>query len=120
MLKYHITAVLVRRSRLSWNAAAIPGIRAASFAAPSSTYTMASSSADTPPSGETLKQQKPAQQGPVTYFPLGYKDAAYQWVSFMFYQPNSRARCRYFSFLVSDQFCLCPLVDQRRAPGSRA
>ncbi|KAK2590036.1 hypothetical protein QQS21_012289 [Conoideocrella luteorostrata] len=35
-----------------------------------------SSSPDVP---EHLRQQKPSRQGPTTYFPLGYKDAAYQW-----------------------------------------
>ncbi|QPG94917.1 hypothetical protein C2857_007301 [Epichloe festucae Fl1] len=35
-----------------------------------------SSNADTP---DQVKQQKPRRQGPTTYFPLGYKDAAYQW-----------------------------------------
>jgi hypothetical protein len=31
---------------------------------------------------EQIKQQQPPSRGPATYFPLGYKEAAYQWVSY--------------------------------------
>ncbi|KAG5925775.1 hypothetical protein E4U42_003947 [Claviceps africana] len=47
-----------------------------SSASPQSGLDM-SSNADAPTQPKT--QPKPARQGPLAYFPLGYKDAAYQW-----------------------------------------
>jgi cardiolipin-specific phospholipase len=79
MLKTQTVTAILHRSRLNFN------ITASSSSLPATASKMSTTEnairAHPPPdSSEELRQQRPQQQPSGAYFPLGYKEAAYQWV----------------------------------------
>lgn len=86
MLKQH-TATAVLRSRITV-VSSMPG---ASSTTPQQ-QTVKMSTTDGNVRAQEVKQQKQTRP-PATYFPLGYKDAAYQWVSFAHLGKKTSQRC---------------------------
>lgn len=80
MLKTQTVTAILHRSRLNFN------ITTSSSSLPATASKMSTTEnairAHSPPDApEELRQQRPQQQPSGAYFPLGYKEAAYQWWS---------------------------------------
>ncbi|KAK4081768.1 uncharacterized protein Triagg1_2509 [Trichoderma aggressivum f. europaeum] len=80
MLKTQTVTAILHRSRLNFN------ITTSSISLPATASNMSTTEnairAHPPPDApEELRQQRPQQQPSGAYFPLGYKEAAYQWWS---------------------------------------
>lgn len=78
MLKTQTVTAILHRSRINISSSSLPAT--ASKMSTTENAIRAHPPRDPP---EELRQQKP-QQAAGAYFPLGYKEAAYQWVSFDF------------------------------------
>ncbi|KAL7950213.1 alpha/beta-hydrolase [Trichoderma barbatum] len=80
MLKTQTVTAILHRSRLSLNLTTSPSALPATVSNMSTTENAirAHPPRDSP---EELRQQRPQQQPSGAYFPLGYKEAAYQWWS---------------------------------------
>ncbi|UKZ47300.1 hypothetical protein TrVGV298_001518 [Trichoderma virens] len=78
MLKTQTVTAILHRSRLSFNLTSSTSSLPATASNMSTTENAIRPPRDAP---EELRQQRPQQQPSGAYFPLGYKEAAYQWWS---------------------------------------